>query len=146
MIRPRALAVSLVVVSCFGVQAEEPSLKAELLKQETRLIDAIKHKDHDTLKKMLAEQHYSIDAHGRLATPDVLPLLAETTIEKYNVSDVRAFVAGEDVGILTYKYVWSGTEHGVEIKDSTSYATSVWAKRDGQWKSIFYQDTPIGNH
>ena len=126
------------------VSADDAQLKLELVAQETRLIDALKNKDRQTLEDMLADQFYAIDMkYGRLETPELMAMLDKLTITGYDLSEVKALVITDDVAVLTYKYVWSGTDDGVGIKDATSYATSTWAKRDGQWKSVFYQETPI---
>ncbi|MEM9658681.1 MAG: nuclear transport factor 2 family protein [Planctomycetota bacterium] len=139
----RLIAAGLVFASCAVLSPEESQLEQELVAQEKQLIDAIAKQDRAKLTEMLDQQYYSVDHLGRLETVELLSQLDEVAITHYAISEIKALSASPEVAILTYKYVWSGVENGAEVKDATSYATSTWAKRDGMWKSIFYQETPI---
>ena len=145
-VRVITAAVGCVCLLSATVSADDARLKKELIAQETRLIDALRNKDRQTVEEMLADQFYAIDMkYGRMETPAVSAMLDKVTITGYALSEVRAFQITDDAAVLTYKYVWSGIDDGVSVKDAKSYATSTWAKRDGRWKSVFYQETPIPN-
>jgi hypothetical protein len=61
-----------------------------------------------------------------------------------SIRDVDCVRISDNAAMLTYEFTWEGTKGGVEVPPTTSYATVTWALRDGQWMSIFYQETPVG--
>ena len=69
-------------------------------------------------------------------------MLKDSTTTSYSISEAKLIPVRQDVAILSYKYTWSGVQHGKNIKNATSFATSIWSKRNGKWQSIFYQETP----
>lgn len=115
-----------------------------LLAQEKKVLEAIKTKNKKVLKELLGEQAYAVTVHdGRRAADANLSFLDGVTIEEQSLSDVKAVAVSKDVAILTYVYKWKGTFKGKAHEAKPVYATSVWARREGKWKSIFYQETPI---
>jgi len=126
-----------------GSASADEKLKEALLARETELLEAIKQKDPPALKKLLATQAYSVDASGRRTTPQLLKILGKTTLTSYSITEAEAIAVGKNVGILTYKFIWSGTENDRQYTNAASYATSVWALREGSWVSVFYQETPL---
>lgn len=134
-------AASLALLVLGSVVAADDDLLKELLAQETKVYEALKNKDHATVAKMLDQQHYAVLPEiGRLPLSKVLKL--DSTINSYEISDAKAIPVHQDCAILSYKYTWSGTRLGKEAKNLTSFATSVWSKRDGEWRAVFYQETP----
>ena len=103
---------------------------------------ALKNKDHAALAELLAQQKLAVIPDlGRLPLSEVLKL--RTTMKSYSISDAKAIPLDQDNAILSYKYTWSGTRDGdKEVKNHTSFATSIWSKFDGKWRPVFYQATP----
>lgn len=121
--------------------AGEPTLTDTLLERETRLLDAIRDKDEAKVNELLGSQVLSVSKSGRRTTPEVVKLLAATELTSCNITDPQAIVVSDGVAILTYKYSWSGTQDGKPYDDATYFATVVWVHRDGDWRSVFYQET-----
>jgi uncharacterized protein (TIGR02246 family) len=124
--------------------AEQNKIQDELLAQEEKLIRAINVKDKATIAKLLADEAVSITAgRGRQTTEEIVASLEKISFTDYKISEPRTISATPDVAILTYKFSWTGGESGRKPTTTTAYATSVWRKQGGQWRSILYQETPI---
>lgn len=124
----------------------QESLQDVLLAREKGLVEAIKQKDQSTLQAMLADEAYSVTVGGgRQTGSQTIDNLKAMTIDSYSISDVKTVKVSDRVGILTYKYTWSGSFKGTPVPKMSVFATSTWALRNGKWRSIFYQETPIAN-
>lgn len=120
------------------------NLKKALLAQEKKVIDAIQRNDQKTLKAMLGQQPFSVNDDGtRRTAREVIEVLKNVKMTSYKISEVEAVPVGKNGGVLSYKYVWSGTENGRSYTNAPVRATSVWEQRNGKWMSVFYQETPI---
>lgn len=138
----RYLLSVLALSALLGNASAGDKLTKTLLAREMELVEAIKQQDQPKLKKLLASQVYSVAASGRRTTPQLLKVLAKTSLKSYKITGAKAIPASEKVGILSYKVMSSGTENNKPYS-LTHYATSVWVLREGEWVSIFYQETPI---
>lgn len=137
-------AIVLFAVLLSGADAPPNPLQKTLLAQESKLIEAIKQQDQATLKTLLAEETFAVTYDGgRQAGQDILRSLEQVTITSYTVTEVKLVQVSPDVGILTYKFRWKGSHGDKQIPLTTVYATSTWALRDGKWRSVFYQETPV---
>lgn len=93
---------------------------------------------------MLDQQVYSIrPGRGRMPANQLIRDLDDFVLRTYSISDVKAISVSEDVGILSYRFRWSGAVNGKDFTGPPVYSTSVWALRKGQWMSILYQETPL---
>jgi uncharacterized protein (TIGR02246 family) len=125
--------------------AEQSKLQDELLAQEEKLIRAINAKDKTAIAKLLADEAMSItSSRGRQTTEEVIAALERLSFPDHKISEPKAISVTPDVAILTYKFSSTGGAAGQRRTTTTAYATSVWRKRDGQWRSVFYQETPMG--
>jgi uncharacterized protein (TIGR02246 family) len=128
--------------------AQEIKLQEALLAQEAKLISAIKVKDKAAIAEMLADETTSITAsRGRqTTTTEIVAGLEQVSFTDYKISEPKTISLTPDVAILTYRFSWTGGVTGQEPTTTTVYATSVWRQRDGQWRSVLYQETPITAH
>ena len=65
--------------------------------------------------------------------------LKEAPFKSSKIADTRAIVLTPESGIVTYKATF-------QKEDKTSYdafVTTVYAKTNGAWKGVFYQQTPV---
>ena len=136
------LAIGLLAVSAVAQEsAAANELRDALVAQETKLIDAINEKDKAAIGELLADEAMSITSRGRHTTKQIIGALDEISFSDYKISDPKAFSVSDDVAILTYTFSWTGDR---APKTTTVYATSVWKQTDGEWRSVFYQETPVG--
>jgi uncharacterized protein (TIGR02246 family) len=118
-------------------------LQDALLAQERKLIDAVNKKDKAAVADLLADERMSITSRGKQTRAEVIQSLENLSFGKHQISEPKTIAVSPDVAILTYKFSGTGGATGQAPAASTVYATSVWRQRDGRWRSVFYQETPI---
>ncbi|MCA9101264.1 MAG: DUF4440 domain-containing protein [Planctomycetales bacterium] len=122
------------------------ALQETLLDLEKQVIEAIKRKDKPALKELLSEESFAVTSYGgRQTGAEMLGTLDDVTLTDYSVDDVKLVEISDGAAMLSYQFTWSGGGSGLTGQSTTVYATSVWARRDGTWRSIFYQETPTGD-
>jgi ketosteroid isomerase-like protein len=122
---------------------QKSKLQDELIAQERKLIDAINKKDKAAIARMLADERMSIVAsRGRQTTAEIVAGLERISFTDHKISDAKTIPVTPEVAILTYKFSWTGAAAGQTPATTIAYATSVWRKADGRWRSVFYQETP----
>lgn len=142
MLRYGLLAVAGLALTVQTASANE--LTETLLARKSAVTDAMKQNDAQAFLDLLSDQEFSITTNsGRLPGLEVQKAFDAKQLTSYDLSDVELVDVDENVKILTFKYTWSGTTKGQLVEDESVYGTVVYANRDGQWKSIFYQETPI---
>jgi hypothetical protein len=135
----------LVLLISGAAMAGQDSLKDTLLAREVELMEAIKQHDREALRQLLSQQAYAVRlGSGRVTTDRLLQDLDDVTLTSYSIRDVDCVRICDNAAMLTYEFTSTRTKGGVEAPPTTCYATVTWALRDGQWMSIFYQETPLG--
>ena len=138
----RVLLFFLLIVTISGLasaQSKPSNLSSDLILKERQKWEALKAGRWLSLSDMFAEEFLSIgyepDGSVRMTTkaqsfsPDnKLPPGID-----FSVSDFKVVMVGKDSAVVTY------TASG-PIK---VFATSVWAKRGREWKTVFYQASMI---
>src|SRR4029453_18254698 len=142
---PRVIFCSLaILLPAMGAAAQQNKLQDALLAQEEKLIRAINAKDKATITKLLADEAVSITAgRGRQTTDQIVASLEKISFTDNKITEPKTISVTPDVAILTYKFSWTGAATGQTPKTTTAYGTSVWRKQAGQWRSVFYQETPL---
>ena len=142
---PRVGLCMLALVMLAVDAAAQDKLQDTLLAEEKKLIDAINNKqDKAAIRELLADQSMSITAsRGRQTTAETVAGLEKISFSDYKISDVKVIAVSPDVAILTYNFSSTGGITGQPATPTTAYATSVWRKRDGQWRSVSHQETPM---
>jgi uncharacterized protein (TIGR02246 family) len=60
----------------------------------------------------------------------------------FDFSDVKVNHVSQDVALISYMATQDATCGGKKLPPKV-YATSVYLRQDGKWKSVHYQETPI---
>jgi len=97
-----------------------------------------------TLEKYCAEDMVRIPGYGRLiAGTDFLAAAKKgaTTVESLEISDLKVRVYG-NWAIVTGIETGKGVQVGVPWTGTFRFSR-VFVKRNGIWKNVLYQDTPI---
>lgn len=124
-------------------QDKQDGLLKKFMAEETQVMDAIEAHDRPALAKLLSDQVMAVTvARGRKTTADHLDAIASLPLKDFEITEVKTIPVTRDVAIFNFKLSW--TDSGAETPAKTVvYATVVWKQIDGQWRSIFYQETPI---
>ena len=103
-------------------------------------MDVLKTGELAPFNASIAEEAVFVDAHGPATKAEVVEHTAAFRLHDYSMTDVRFVRLGTDSGLIVYTLTESGTSHGHEFS-ARGYVSSIWAKRDGQWKCLFSQET-----
>ena len=114
-----------------------------LLTLEKQSWEATKKKDIKSLRQLCAQDYVAISSDGaRLTLEDFVALFPLFDVKSYKLSDVQVLPISPDVAILLYKAKTETTFLGVTTKEDMQHS-STWARRDGEWRNVFYQQTVI---
>jgi uncharacterized protein (TIGR02246 family) len=130
------------VASAQGITSQD-KLQDTLMVQETKLLYAIESKDRAALAELLHDQVMSVSVErGRRMTAEHIADLASVSFTDVEMSDAKTIRVTPDVAILSFKLSWTANDGHEQPATTTVYATAVWKQVDGQWRSVFYQETP----
>ena len=119
---------------------DDPAAK-EVLKLAHTMTQAFAKGDAATIRGLLADDQIAILAYGPPESKaDQLKKLADLKFETASMEDVKAVTLSKDVVAVSYRLVQKGTFKGKALAPEV-YALAVWAKRDGQWQQVTYQET-----
>ena len=114
-----------------------------LLALEKRVWEAAKKKDADALRRLCTQDYVAILSDGSQLTLNefcmVFPLFE---IQSYSLSDAQVIALGPDAAILLYKAKSETVILGEKEREQTQHS-STWVRRNGEWRNVFYQETPI---
>ena len=79
---------------------------------------------------------------GMLTQPEYLATMSSRTISRYEIRDVRGFVANASTVILLYEAVRLGDERGEEFPSGSVIESTTWVKRGVRWVAVLNQETP----
>jgi hypothetical protein len=122
----------------------EPGL-SDLLESKIRTAwTAFKNKNKQAYSEFLADDFIAVYADGE-GTRDKAHVLrdvdssvvSEVLLSRFNVAPL-----GSDAAFVTYEaFLQFPPKAGVRFEKV--YISEVWVKRDGQWKSLHYQETRV---
>lgn len=123
--------------------APQDALQKTLEAEEAKLLKAIETRDRPAIANMLADQVLAVTVdRGRKTTADHIASIASLSVKDYQMSEAKTIQVSPDVAILSFKLSWT-VDGGGNPARMTVYATVVWKQVDGQWRSLFYQETPV---
>ena len=141
----RFLAVGLLLTGssgvCAGQTPQGDAAAKDVLRLAHTMTQAFAKGDADTIRRLLADDQIAILGYGRPETKaDQLKKLADLKFETASMEDVKTVPISKDVVAVSYRLVQKGTFKGKALAPEV-YALAVWAKRDGQWQQVTYQET-----
>jgi RNA polymerase sigma factor (sigma-70 family) len=120
-------------------------LQDKLLTLEKQILDALKKQDPDALKRMTAADFAAVLSDGKRFDRDGVIALWESMhfrLQDYSLEDVRLIRITTEAAVLTYREKAAYTIHGMLMSQDLC-VSSTWARRDGKWWNVFYQETVI---
>jgi hypothetical protein len=90
----------------------------------------------------LSEDHVEIHSSGVVGKAEVVGAVGGTacTVESYALSQFRFRRVSPDAALLVYRAEQKTTCNGTPVP-SPVWASSVYARRDGRWVNVLYQQT-----
>lgn len=115
-----------------------------IIAKEKQILDALMKKDSKTFYTFVATDGMLNGPMGRTPVADFTKMAfgPDYTLSNSTIEDPQVMMIDKDAAILTYKSTGTETFKG-QSNTGTSYATTIWAKRKGEWKAIFHQESMI---
>ena len=115
-----------------------------IIAREKQVLDALMKKDSKAFYSLVASDGMLNGAQGRMPVADFTKMMfgPDYTLSNATIEDAQVMMIDKDAAILTYKSTGTETIKG-QSNAGTSYATTIWAKRKGEWKAIFHQESMI---
>jgi hypothetical protein len=117
------------------------TIESELLALKDLALAATKNADGDFYQSYLADHAMAIVPFGVFDKKAIVDQMASghTPFRSAKVEDTRAIALTQDSGLVTYKATYEQPGKGtLEV-----FVTTVYAKVRGEWKGVFYQQTPL---
>jgi uncharacterized protein DUF4440 len=154
MIGRRSLALAAVLALAGPVFAGTPAraqtlidtrkLREALMALERQAWDYMKTRDRAALRRFLADDLLQIYADGsRYSKNEFLDYVSNYRLDSYDIEPtyaVRSISPG--VAALVYRVTSRGAARLDRTRTDKVLATSLYVRRDGQWTSVLYQETP----
>jgi hypothetical protein len=119
-------------------------LLATLEQREKQGWEAYKTKDKKAFSEIATDDYTAViaDGNGERDLKGTLDSMSEITITAYSLSDFKLAKLGSDAVLLRYKATANYTI-GTQAIAGKLAVSDIWLRRDGQWKSLRYQETEM---
>lgn len=113
---------------------------SQLRRLEESLLKPAVRRDEERLRAMLTEDFLEFGSTGRVWTrKSIIELLAsEKNFFPPAIHDFQCTMLTDKVALVTYRTMRSDGKSGETLE---SLRSSIWTRRDGEWKMRFHQGT-----
>jgi len=110
--------------------------EATLRSLKDQAIAATRDRDHDFYRGYLADDAIAILPAGVFDKAAVVAALgaAQVPFQSSAITDTQVMLLGADAGVVTYR---------ATLPTGVVLVTTVYARRDGRWQGVLYQQTPL---
>lgn len=115
--------------------------EADLMAKEKSAWDAFKKKDADAFGKVVASDYIEVLDTGVTDKGAAIAGMKDYDLSDVTFSDWKMTPIDKDAALLTYKVNVKGKYKGNEIPAGPYYEASAYVNRNGEWVSIYYQET-----
>lgn len=124
------------------MSAMDDLLKQRLFALELELLEPATRASVARLSALLDETFVEFAASGRCLDRQALlqELPAEAGAVRYRAFDLQAWLPAPDLAQLRYR---SERRDGDGTPVRHALRSSLWRRRDGEWRMLFHQGTPI---
>jgi hypothetical protein len=144
-VRTALLAAALAAITTIaGPAAATDSLESDLVAMEKASWIAWKSHDAKFFADFLSEDHVEVHGYGVTGKTEVIAGVGGTAcvVESYALQQFRFRRISPEAALLVYRAEQKTTCGGNPVP-SPVWATSVYAKRNGRWVNVLYQQTPL---
>ena len=120
-------------------------LREELMTLEKGSWDFMRNNNQEGMKNFLGDDALLIFGDGnRYNKRQTLELMKDFALKSLTIEPTYAVrLLSPDVATLLYRVTYTATIKGGKPEIMKVLSSSVYAKRDGKWWSVLYQETPI---
>lgn len=125
-------------------RADATTLREQLMALERQSWEYMKARDRAALRRFLAEDLLQIYSDGsRYYKSDFLGYMSNYRLDSYEIEPTYAVrMISPDVALLIYRVTSRGAARLDRTRSDKVLATSLYVRRNGQWTSVLYQETP----
>ena len=116
---------------------------AAVVNLEMATLEWSRHHQTDKMAEYHAEDWIGIPNGPPMTRAEMLADVGTETLRSYKISNVMTRRIAKDVVLVTYRMQQDGSTGAGAKWDPLVQASSVWAKRDGKWLAVFYQETVL---
>lgn len=133
------------VSTTFAQSPDVMKLREELMGLEKGSWDFMRNNNQEGMKNFLGDDALLIFGDGnRYNKRQTLELMKDFALTSLTIEPTYAVrLLSPDVATLLYRVTYTATVKGGKPETSKVLSSSVYAKRDGKWWSVLYQETPI---
>ena len=128
-----------------GQPVDVMKLREELMALEKGSWDFMRDNNSEGMKNFLGEDALLIFGDGnRYNKRQTLELMKDFKLLNITIEPTYAVrLLSPDVATLLYRVTYTATVKGGKPETMKVLSSSVYARRDGKWWSVLYQETPI---
>jgi uncharacterized protein (TIGR02246 family) len=128
-----------------GQAVDVMKLREELMALEKGSWGFMRDKNYGGMKNFLGEDALLIFADGsRYNKRQTLELMKDFALNSITIEPTYAVrMLSPDVATLLYRVTYTATVKGGKPETMKVLSSSVYARRDGKWWSVLYQETPV---
>ena len=125
--------------------ADPAKLREELMALETASWGYMRDKNLDGMRGYLADDGLLIFSDGsRYNKREILALMPDYRLDSFTIEPTYAVrMVSADVATLLYRVNYTSSVKGGKTETVKVLSSSVYARRDGKWWSVLYQESPI---
>lgn len=120
------------------------TIASELKQLEKEMWRANREGDGDFYDRVVREDALTVSKHGVAGKADIVPNVTrnENPFLKTDLSHLKVVQISEDSALVTYKATVTALIDDEQQKFQV-LATSVYAREDDEWRSVFHQQTEV---
>ena len=130
---------------------DKAAIEAEIIKLERDWAGAVKNRDAETVRRVLAEDAVIVYADGVVATKSDEIKSVESgavTMESWDLLDPKVTVLDANNAFVTGRGVIKGKSKAANMKDDIDISgeyriLDIYARRNGKWQAVASQTTQI---
>jgi hypothetical protein len=118
-------------------------LAAQLMEREKASWFALQRRDRGAWLALVGDDYFQVDAEGTLTNREgAFDMFSAPMIDDYSTHYLRGTLVSPTVFVLTY-WIARKLDGGDHPSAARFTSCSIWAKRNGAWMRIRYQETPV---
>lgn len=121
----------------------------DLVALENRFWKSMVDEDNDAALTLLHEPALMVSSHGAIKFDHAgYRRMAEQgtlVVKSFDLSDMNVVFPNEDTAVLTYHAKQMISKRGTAAETRQDMAdSSVWTRKEGQWRCVMHTETPVG--
>ena len=131
--------------TAYAQSPDAMKLRDELMALEKGSWDFMRNKNYDAMRGFLGDDALLIFGDGtRFNKRQTLELMTDYKLDGFTIEPTYAVrMISADVATLLYRITYTSSVKGGPTQTVMTLSSSVYARRDGKWWSVLYQETPI---